>query len=1092
MRKHHLRESIKSFFGSHVDPEKDEELKGTKTEIEDKVQKILNLIKEEDEDEKGGNTVGKSKKEPLVELIEDFHKHYQSLYARYDHLTGELREKVHGKQEKDTFSSSGSDSDSDYSSKEQGSKNGKLQNEFQKVTDDIKQELQSAHLEVADLKRKLTETTEEKEALHLEYQTALNKIQEAEKMISDLKMEAEMLNGENSKLLLEIRDLNQRLDGASMLEAELNQKLEDITRERTDLLVEKETALQRIKEGEKIIEELKVVTNQLNDEKKTLQLELEDLKGILCTTKDQLECSEQEVANLIQAQKATEEQNSSLSSKILELSSEINGAQDKIQELVTKSSQLGEKLGEREKELASHTEMHETHKSETSAQMRGLELELDSLHTQKGEIEKQKADELSSLLKKLEEKEKDSLSQIEDMTTWINNLQLVLEVETLQTQKSKLEEQLVRDSNEASGQVKGLLDKVNEKQKELETLNSQKIEFEFQLEKKILEMSEYLVRIGTLEEESEKNIADQRKMIEEKEGLMVQVKDLERELDFLQNQNSDLEEQLRSKNQETDQMLAEKERLQDRISELENELSALQKKSKDGEDEASAQITTLAAQVNDLKMEVDSLHAQKAESESHIENKAQEITQFLVQIENLKEELANKAMDGQRMMEERQSLTMQVKDLEEQMENKNQDIDHLRQEKEGLQERISELEKTLVEQEESSFTLQKQVEDVRNEASAQIMALTTQVNDLQQELDSTHSAKSQLVLQIERCKQESSESLTQVENQNSELANKVADQQRMLKEQEDAFNELREEHKRLEVLFQECKANLEVAERKIEEMEEELQKSIDSKDRKVDELEETIEDLKRDLEMKGDEVSMLIENVSTIEVKLRLSNQKLRVTEQLLTENEESHRKKEEKFQQEQRLLEERIARLSGAIATYKEAQVKIIKVIWEKVNNTMTGLDTVMLKFEEDYGHFESRVCEILNELQVAKNWVNETNTEKQQLKDELSVLIEQLRDKKEKELVLRERIRELEAKLHNTEDEKQNLIKNFKMLEEKIGELEKTMSEKDEGILGLGEEKREAIRQLCIWIDYHRSRCEDLKEMLSKVLSGRRPIAT
>ncbi|CAL5333104.1 unnamed protein product [Camellia sinensis] len=103
------------------------------------------------------------------------------------------------------------------------------------------------------------------------------------------------------------------------------------------------------------------------------------------------------------------------------------------------------------------------------------------------------------------------------------------------------------------------------------------------------------------------------------------------------------------------------------------------------------------------------------------------------------------------------------------------------------------------------------------------------------------------VLQIEKAKQESSENSTQVENKNSELANKVADQQTMLKEQEDAFNEL-------------------IAERKIEEMEEEeLQKSIESKDRKADELEETIEDLKRDLEMKGDEVSLLIENLSTIE-----------------------------------------------------------------------------------------------------------------------------------------------------------------------------------------------------------------------------------
>ena len=38
-----------------------------------------------------------------------------------------------------SFSSSGLDSDSAYSSNEKGTKNEKLQNEFQKVTDDIKQ-----------------------------------------------------------------------------------------------------------------------------------------------------------------------------------------------------------------------------------------------------------------------------------------------------------------------------------------------------------------------------------------------------------------------------------------------------------------------------------------------------------------------------------------------------------------------------------------------------------------------------------------------------------------------------------------------------------------------------------------------------------------------------------------------------------------------------------------------------------------------------------------------------------------------------------------------------------------------------------------
>ena len=36
-------------------------------EMEDKVQKILNLIKEDNEDEKDGNAVGNLKKKPLVD-----------------------------------------------------------------------------------------------------------------------------------------------------------------------------------------------------------------------------------------------------------------------------------------------------------------------------------------------------------------------------------------------------------------------------------------------------------------------------------------------------------------------------------------------------------------------------------------------------------------------------------------------------------------------------------------------------------------------------------------------------------------------------------------------------------------------------------------------------------------------------------------------------------------------------------------------------------------------------------------------------------------------------------------------------------------
>ncbi|CAL5349100.1 unnamed protein product [Camellia sinensis] len=106
-----------------------------------------------------------------------------------------------------------------------------------------------------------------------------------------------------------------------------------------------------------------------------------------------------------------------------------------------------------------------------------------------------------------------------------------------------------------------------------------------------------------------------------------------------------------------------------------------------------------------------------------------------------------------------------------------------------------------------------------------------------------------------------------------------------------------------------------------------------------------------------------------------------------------------------------------------------------DEVSLLIENLNTI----EEDYGHFESRVYEILNEFQVAKNRVNEANIEKQQLKDEPSALIEQLRDWNEKELVLRERVRELEEIIEDLKrdlemkgDEVSLLIENLSTIEE------------------------------------------------------------
>ncbi|KAH6771709.1 hypothetical protein C2S52_005591 [Perilla frutescens var. hirtella] len=122
-----------------------------------------------------------------------------------------------------------------------------------------------------------------------------------------------------------------------------------------------------------------------------------------------------------------------------------------------------------------------------------------------------------------------------------------------------------------------------------------------------------------------------------------------------------------------------------------------------------------------------------------------------------------------------------------------------------------------------------------------------------------------------------------------------------------------------------------------------------AKNQDSNQLEETIDEGKSDLEMREDEISTLV-----------------------FSEKEESQKKSVEKLQEEQR-----IASLAG------------------------------------DYGHLESRIYEIGNELKVVVNWITGNDAEKDQLKKEIVSLLQQLKDEKGKESVMREKIEEMEMRL-------------------------------------------------------------------------------
>lgn len=245
-----------------------------------------------------------------------------------------------------------------------------------------------------------------------------------------------------------------------------------------------------------------------------------------------------------------------------------------------------------------------------------------------------------------------------------------------------------------------------------------------------------------------------------------------------------------------------------------------------------------------------------------------------------------------------------------------------------------------------------------------------------------------------------------------------------------------------------------------------------SKNEMVADLERTIEDLRRDLEAAEDEANTSMEKTRTIEVQLRLANQKLRVTEQLLSEKEESFKAAEKKYLEECKRLEDRISRLSHTIAAHNEAYRGMITNISEHVNSSLCGMESITKKLKQNHGKFSDNIVKMSEDVQILKHCAVGKNIERGKLEEELRFLTEQLEEEKEQGTMMRETISKQNG-------EKDKLLGEINQLK-KAADI--TVKQKGEWQLALEEEKREAIRQLCLWCDYLLSQNYELKSVLSK----------
>lgn len=561
-----------------------------------------------------------------------------------------------------------------------------------------------------------------------------------------------------------------------------------------------------------------------------------------------------------------------------------------------------------------------------------------------------------------------------------------------------------------------------------------------------------------------------------------QITSLMKEVESLNQQKKDLELQLESQTHVVKHLLSKNNELNDRVMEIElllkeenGEVSDLKTKLTNNEDQAKSNTANLMAKINDLKLEtkflqtqkngmeekikrekneaitqrenlmeqlnmmqekLNSLENEKKEKESEMEMQRERMSQDIVQIENLKHNIAEMRTVEQNMVEEKEGFLERIKDIELNLENlhdqKNELEEKLRDtiyevkqvvdENKVLQDRNHELRTAMTQKGEEISNFLKENENRKNGASMEVMSLKAKLNGMRLELDTMHEQKNKLEQQNERNQKEYSETIAKLETLNEKLTTQIAEQEKMIER-------VNVENKQAKVVFGKLRVIQGTAERKMKELAEEFRRKMEDN--------------------------------------IKILHQRIHVAEQLNNENKNSCKITKLRYEEENKKLGKRIA-------SYEEETTANFPSGFE-----LNGLDLVVGKVDEHARRVSGMTCEV----GFMKDWVRERNYEVKELRENVDNLRELLNKKEEQELLLRENVWNLEAKVSKEGGEKLNLRKEVSQLEKKVGKLDKSVKEKDEELVSLGEKKREAIRQLCFVVDFHRERCVYLKDMVTKM---------
>lgn len=534
----------------------------------------------------------------------------------------------------------------------------------------------------------------------------------------------------------------------------------------------------------------------------------------------------------------------------------------------------------------------------------------------------------------------------------------------------------------------------------------------------------------------------------------VQVKDLEGEvarlrfeIGTLRSQKKHWEQQVGCKANEATQMKERISRLKGRVVELEStckdkeclqhEVETLSLEKDELEEKLSSETKERFIEVKDLEEQVDCLHqelvsvtSQKAELELELNRKSGEMLEHLVRMENKytntnqssTEQGRGRGKDGSRAQAKDLKHDVQGKrtNLEEQIAKVSQESHQSVVEKQELLRKMSQIQTSLFLSERKLSAQEKKFKLSEEGLSAKIKTLNQKAKNQDQKLEALHKERCSLQVELKALKKDNQRHLMELEKEKQESL--------LIKSKMEGKNN-------------------------------ELITKISNQQKTLLELGDIVSKLRVDnikahpnfqlMEAKIEE--MAEEFKKQFEDRYRAMNRRIRTAEKLHVDYREWYLNAKEAYKQE-------IKAEQGKV----EMGLRNIKDMSLTANDVLISLDSVGLKFEECNASFQNRISKTSCEVNYAKDWVRRKNNAILQVKHDLDDLLCQLDEKEAEILEFRERVWKLEHKLRDAD---------------------KKMKLKDDGVKELREEKREAIRQLCVWIDYHRCKTDYCMKMMKRM---------